>query len=441
MIQVREYALLTSVKSISPSMDVGIVSQATIDWIIELQKTWLKDSSAAQLQNKSTIKLGSYVGYLESPAGEAIEILPKFEQTELNQTELVHSRKLLVRMLLSNLNLKPREVGIAHLQLMDTPIHEWIIKQFLASLSLLVKRGLRFDYININEESRFIRGRLDLARQSRQPIDRATWFHISHDIFSPNRIENRLIKTALGYALKVTKEAENWRLANELNHYLSDIDIVKEPNRCLSQWKSGKLMNSYAAIKPWCELLLAKMNPNFQQGESKGISLLFPMESLFEGYVYKALRKQACKSTRLEAQRSSQYLVKHQPVGSANNQNFFQLRPDILLSGNFGVSVMDSKWKLLNTSQNSSKNKYGLSQSDFYQLFAYGHTYMSGQGHMMLIYPKYKKFKKPLPVFSFDDKLHLWIVPFDLDNEFLVGGDWLNHFPAFRDHCDDAQSA
>jgi 5-methylcytosine-specific restriction enzyme subunit McrC len=97
----------------------------------------------------------------------------------------------------------------------------------------------------------------------------------------------------------------------------------------------------------------------------------------------------------------------------------FQLRPDLLvIQGNSICAVLDTKWKLINSANKS--DKYGLSQSDFYQLFAYGHKYLQGgKGPMMLIYPKTAAFTKPLPVFDYGNDLRLWVVPFDLKEETL----------------------
>jgi len=63
------------------------------------------------------------------------------------------------------------------------------------------------------------------------------------------------------------------------------------------------------------------------------------------------------------------------------------------------------------------QTKYGLSQGDFYQMFAYGHHYLPGEGDMILIYPKTENFPETLQSFEFSDKLRLWVTPFDLQND------------------------
>tara|TARA_R110000787_G_scaffold164366_3_gene277480 strand:- start:5232 stop:6563 length:1332 start_codon:yes stop_codon:yes gene_type:complete len=431
VIKVREYAHITYEEGHTTSLDLAEVSRPTFDWLLELQQRWKGDSPILALKSRKTIKLESYVGYLQSPTGEAIEVLPKIQQSEPIETDLSKCRVLLRRMLASALHIKPREADSADLIRSDMPMHEWVIEQFLTELAQLVRRGLRFDYTQIEEESRFIRGQLDMARQSRQTPDRATWFHIRHDIFSPDRIENRLLKTALGYAFKITKHPENWRLANELNHYLIDIKPCFHPQQDIKRWQRNKLMKPYEAIKPWCHLILERMNPDFQKGEHRGIAMLFPMEKLFENFVTVNLSKQTAPGVNSRPQASSEYLVTHLPTLESNEQKWFQLQPDLLLEAPTGSAILDMKWKLLEAAKNTAETKYGISQSDLYQLYSYGLKYMNGEGSMMLIYPKHEGFTTPLPVFRFDHKLIIWVVPFDLDDACLVQGEWAYSFDKF----------
>lgn len=429
MIQVREYALLTHDTNQQASIDLGVVSKATFDWLLDLHARWKNNSTLLKLQSSTTVKLESYVGFLQSPSGETIEILPKTHLKQPNQQELSKCRAQLRGMLLTALSLKPREADAALLQRSNTPLHEWIISEFLFELVKLVRHGLYFEYLQIEEESRFIRGQLDIAKQSRQTPDKATLFHIRHDIFSANRRENRLLKTALEYVLNVSVTSDNWRIANELNHKLCELASYTNPIAELPRWQSGKIMAQYNDIRPWCELIIEKLNPNFQKGIHEGIALLFPMEYLFESYVAFNLRKSLSSGCSLKTQARSCYLMSHQPNSSLSSTAWFQLKPDLLLVAPLRTHVMDTKWKLLNGKLSTTEDKYGLKQSDMYQLFAYGQKYMEGKGHMMLIYPVNENFDSPLPCFSFDSKLHLWVVPFDLDTRRLVNGDWGRHFP------------
>ncbi|QIL90941.1 restriction endonuclease [Microbulbifer sp. SH-1] len=433
MIQVREYAKLTSKREGTPNLDLGFVSEATLSWLWELQQS--QKGKLLREIGRHSVQLGSYVGYLQSPSGESIEVLPKTQRHMPSQLEVSENQQLLRDMLAVSLQLKPLEAGVASLQRLHTPLHEWIFTQYLDHLSQLVCRGLRFDYQRVEEESRFIRGRLDQTRQSRQTPDKATKFHIQHDVYSPQRIENRLLKTALDYTLNLTRDPDNWRLANELAHQLIELTPIRNPLAELPKWQSGKLMQYYDEVKPWCQLILEKLNPSFQQGSHRGIALLFPMERLFENYVAHCLGRQLAPHTRLRTQVCDKYLVKHTPASTTSEHSWFQLKPDLLLETRFSnpsVTVMDTKWKLVDSQRASGDAKYNLSQSDMYQLYAYGQRYMGGYGHMALIFPAHSDFQEPLPRFSFSEQLHLWALPFDLKRRQLVSGEWQNYFPELK---------
>ncbi|WP_396587744.1 McrC family protein [Bermanella sp. R86510] len=425
MLQVREYGHITTDTSMTSTLDCAVVSPDTFDWLQRLTGEWGKGSPIAIINGHRSLKLESYVGFLQSPNGESIEILPK---TRLGVEDPLMARRILQRMLIASLGVKPRNVGTAELLRMPEPLHEWIFNQFLTELQHLVSKGLRFDYQRMNEESRFIRGQLRLDQQQRQLPGRQHLFHISHDIFTPDRLENRLLKTALSYILYSCKSAENWRLANELAHQLDEISIEQKPLQRIKHWQSSKLMQLYNDIYPWCELVLEKLNPNFQQGYHRGIAMLFPMERLFEKYVEVSLRRNLPSSYRLQAQASSKSLMKHQFESSDIATSIFQLRPDLLLKSAEGTQVLDTKWKLLDQQKANTKDKYGIDESDLYQMFAYGHKYQNGYGHMMLIYPRNDRFKSPLPVFRYSDSLGIWVVPFCLETGSLISGEWQTYF-------------
>jgi 5-methylcytosine-specific restriction enzyme subunit McrC len=133
-------------------------------------------------------------------------------------------------------------------------------------------------------------------------------------------------------------------------------------------------MAHYQPLRPWCELVLYQQMPLSLAGAWHGISMLFSMERLFERYVTCILRKSLVRGARLVAQPSRYTLC--QPVGNG----IFALEPDIFIEQGLTRWVIDAKWKRLDAGDRS--NRYGLSSSDFYQMFAYGEKYLGGQGEI-----------------------------------------------------------
>ncbi len=414
LVIIREYAQLTT-EVVVPSPNVATVSQTAFDWLCELSAGFSRSGATLlQVQGRRSLKWDSYVGVLETPCGTRLEILPKHhEQGDC----LVKGRQLLRKLIQQALQIKPREASVASLELFDKSLSEWVMGQFLAELDLLVKRGVRFDYQRVEEEQRFLRGQLNVVAQMRQPPGRQHHFQIRHDVFLPDRAENRLLKLALEQVAKSTQDAANWRLANELRAMLAEVPISRQVAHDFRAWSRDRLMAHYQAVKPWCELILNQQMPIAVSGEWRGMSLLFPMEKLFECYVEGWLRKQLAPAARLTSQASRAYLCEH------GQGRMFCLKPDLLIDTAEQRWILDTKWKRVDARK--PETNYDLSQADFYQLFAYGHKYRINVGtpKLVLIYPYWSGLTKALPAFDYGQGMNLWALPFDLDADRLVDAD------------------
>jgi 5-methylcytosine-specific restriction enzyme subunit McrC len=214
----------------------------------------------------------------------------------------------------------------------------------------------------------------------------------------------------------MTGDADNWRLSHELALYLSPVPKSSNVSSDFRRWRDDRLMSHYRPVRPWCTFILNEQSPRSIVGEWHGVSLLFPMERLFERYVEVCLQRQLGAGISLKPTASTEHLCTH------GDENWFLLKPDFLIRDSETRWVLDTKWKRLDTSLGNPSEKYGLSQSDFYQLFAYGHRYLPAAGKMMLIFPMTAKFSEPLPVFNYSQALRLWVVPFNLETGELVRG-------------------
>lgn len=188
---------------------------------------------------------------------------------------------------------------------------------------------------------------------------------------------------------------------------------MPESSTYAASTRRGSLRH-YRPVRPWCALSLNERDPLSTIGDWHGHSLLFPMEQVFERYVEACLRDTLPPGAELRSQAAGQHLCRHRGM------NWFQLRPDFLLRMGDTTWVMDTKWKRLNADLPNGSDKYGLKQSDFYQLFAYGQRFLGGKGDLLLVYPRSSTFDAPLPVFEFADSLRLWVVPFDVGEGRMV---------------------
>lgn len=406
---VREHARLGTTP-VTASLDQATVSASAFDWLCR-ESSRLRKSGAAlvQIDDRRWLRLDNYVGVIQTPCGTRIEILPKHVDGAQDASS---SRRLLRRMLARCLDLTPRESTPTDILAFDAPLSEWVMRQFLQALDRLVKRGLRFDYHAVQDEQRFLRGRLLVSRQLRQPPGRNHKFQIEHDLFDADRPENRLLRSALDRVAQSTGDAANWRLSHELATLLASIPPSSNVAQDFGRWRDDRLMAHYRSVRPWTALILNQQDPLSIVGEWHGMSLLFPMERLFERYVGACLRRQV-PAGALVGPSQTEHLCVHRRAG------WFRLKPDYQIRSGAHRWILDAKWKRVDE-RGTAASDYGLSQSDFYQMFAYGQRFIEGRGDLYLIYPRTTDFQQPLNVFAFSDELRLWVLPFDLDRETLA---------------------
>ena len=355
------------------------------------------------------VQVTSFVGVIRAPDGFQIEVLPKVGKAIGGGA--TEARQLLIEMLCCLQGFRHVQTKSAKISAARMPLLEVFIAEFLRTIEHIVKSGLRSDYSSRQDNLFALRGKLLMAAHLRHNQYRADRFFTEHDEFSTDRPENRLVHTALRRVLTLSGSQANQQLARELQFVFSDVPVSTQPHIDFQRVRLDRGMGYYANALAWVRLILGEKSPLTGIGGTSAPSLLFPMEAVFEAYVEKHLTKQLRSEFVLKAQASSEYLVTHE------DQRWFRLKPDLLVKEKKRTRlVLDAKWKLLDAAKKNGREKYQLSQADFYQLYAYGHHYLDGTGDIVLIYPKTDAFNEPLPVFDFPKAIgmRLWVLPFCL---------------------------
>ncbi|UOD32155.1 McrC family protein [Massilia violaceinigra] len=373
---------------------------------------WLK---LIQRGGRRAVQVMNYVGVMRSPGGYQIEVLPKTGRA--NEGGAAGARQLLIDMLCCLNGFRHIQTGRAKLAAARMPLLEVFMAEFLLSVEQIVKRGLRSDYSTRQDNLQALRGKILISQQLRHNLTRADRFFTEHDEFSSNRPENRLLHTALRKILPLLVSQENQRLARELSFIFAEVPQSTQIQLDFRRVRLTRGMSNYADALAWAELILNELSPVSGSGSHRAPSLLFPMERLFEAFVAKHLSRQLRKPNFLKTQARSHHLVRH------GAQDWFRLKPDLLVRESMtDLLVLDTKWKLLDRNKTGATHKYGLAQVDFYQLLAYGQSYLDSKGDVILIYPLTDLFDTGLPVFSFPktEGLRLWVLPFCLQSRTLA---------------------
>ena len=391
----------------------------------EIEKKALEKSSAPDTKDsnrwvrlvthagKKALQVTSYVGLIGTTDGTQIEVLPKIGRGKGTDEDM---RKRLLEMLVCLYEFPHIKVKSAQLAAQKMPLLEVFIGEFLRVVQGLVQAGLRSHYQLQQDNLSALRGKLLIAQHLRENLFRPDRFFTEHDEFSLNRPENRLLSAALQAVLTLTRHHQ--AQARVLNFVFADIPATQKHliEQDFARVNLDRNMNHYEEALAWARLILRHLSP-LSKGDQGAPSLLFDMAKVFEAFVAKQLRKQLQAGYHLKEQAQSQYMVKHQ------SKDWFQIRPDLLLKhGDKTCAVLDTKWKVVKSGK--IDKKYYLNQGDFYQLYVYGHYYLTGNAHtLVLIYPKTNEFSAPLAPFEFpaqQKELTLWVVPFCLEKKQLI---------------------
>lgn len=412
---IYEFDALVAVGADFSGIDgVHLVPASVFGWLEEqcLRAADAGDAAClrwAQRRGRRVIQVTSFVGVIRAPDGFQIEVLPKVGKAIGGGA--VEARQLLIEMLCCLHGFRHVLTNRAQLSAARMPLLEIFISEFLRAVEHIVKRGLRSDYRQRQDNLFALRGKLLMSPHLRQNLFRADRFFTEHDEFSTDRPENRLLHAALRRVLILTGTQANQQLARELDFVFADVPPSTQTRIDFQQVRLDRGMGYYADALAWARLILNEASPLTGSGHHTAPSLLFPMEAVFEAYVAKHLPRQLTPPLILKTQARSHHLVRHR------EQNWFRLKPDLLIrDSDRDLVVLDTKWKLLDGLKANGTDKYGLSQSDFYQLQAYGLSYLNGTGDVVLIYPRTDAFGDPLPVFDFPKTsgMRLWVLPFCL---------------------------
>ena len=222
------------------------------------------------------------------------------------------------------------------------------ISQFLQSVSQLLKQGLRSDYVSEQGNLAFMKGKLMLSAQLRHNAVNRHKFCVDYDEYMPDCAANRLLHSTLDKLLSLKLSSENQRWLYELCFAFDGIPLSRDIESDMNSLRIERGMTHYSEPMAWAQLILRGMSPSALQGNTKAISLLFPMEAVFESFVAQTLPYELPSHLKVFPQAATYSLVKH------GIKDCFKLRPDLLIQSRQPIQtkmVMDTKWKQVNSSQ------------------------------------------------------------------------------------------
>jgi 5-methylcytosine-specific restriction enzyme subunit McrC len=324
----------------------------------------------------------------------SLEILPKIDPEAADEeVETVRSR--LVDMLDVALDLKLGAGEAAQIARNAPSLLDILIRVFAEHLLKQVRRGLPRAYIPCENDLPALRGTLDIRRQFTVNAVRPDRLACSYDVLSHDTPLLQLMKACVVRLSQYARRPGTRRLLDELRILLADVSdvtpahVVKKIklDRTTHSWRSLLALTRQLLGREWQETQSAREAPT-------GISLLFPMNDLFEAYVA-ALARRALSPLGIEVKAQSGgafCLADWSDEDDEPRGRLFSTKPDLMLRRNgHTLAIVDTKWKAIG--RDITDRKRGVAQADIYQMMAYAQLYRTDR--LMLLYPHHGGLGEP----------------------------------------------
>ena len=120
---------------------------------------------------------GCHVGLIQLKSGLQIEILPKIKMDDGSESDK-RSKKIFLQMLKSMEEFKGKSFNISNLSIDDMNLYEIFINLYLAEADALIKRGLKSEYLQVEENLSFCKGKLSVKDQIRKNLVNLERFYV-----------------------------------------------------------------------------------------------------------------------------------------------------------------------------------------------------------------------------------------------------------------------
>lgn len=372
--------------------------------LVDLKSRGLR---AASWCGPGSIWIEQFVGVVEA-GGEIIEILPK-----IGSLGWEGARRSLLGMLAVTQDLKVHSAGLAGYLNSEEPFIAALARLYTERLLEAVRRGLRQEYVLVQEDLACLRGRVNWPAQAIRHARGRVEFECEFDDRSVDTSLNRALKAALRTSSRVLGSAADNRLVNELRLALADVSDTTPDAKTLRTLTTDRSSVGLRPLLTLAKLILGDRSPELGRSTQPlrdAFSVIWDMNVLFEEFVGRTLAVAL-------APRGFDVLLQDEArfARETSNRGHLWLRPDIVVrAAGRPVAVADTKWKRLQPSQAN----LGISSGDVYQVCAYARQYATDRAY--LLYPYHPDLGAPGELRRFlisgDGDLQVSVVALDLEN-------------------------
>ena len=350
---------------------------------------------------RERLQVRQYVGVVKA-GGVTIQILPKiYEQDDENLGFLIFLLRYTRRLRLRQAELTDYE------KLQGSFLEVWI-RHFASELNRLLRTQPKHRYVEIEERTQFLRGKLLTERELAGTSTLTARHACRYEIFTGDHLLNQALKFCNGLLIGQAETPSTRALLEENAARFGEVSDRRVTVGDLNRVHLNRLDTEYEPLLGMCRLLLEGYSPGLEAGDVQQLAFVFDMNVLFEEFVTEFLRRHK-DSIELGGGRKLSRVARQRVLGKLFGE--FNMKVDLVLEDDAGARfLVDTKYKTLNPAEDHA----GLSQADFYQMYAYGRAGARSYDRIFLLFPQ----TQPPVVKTFQqdeqqDKITLFVRQFD----------------------------
>lgn len=310
---------------------------------------------------RKVIKAGHYAGIVQFSDGTQLEIFPKI------CAETVQTRKMIGRMMSAYLDI-PFEARLADiLEAPESSFMEFFISVFVRECMKILKSGLLSGYTTIEENTTSMQGSILFSENIRKNLAHRERLYVRHDVFTPDRAENRLIKSTAKVMSKLVRTRNNEQELRKILVYLDEVEDSVSTERDFAACINTRNAKKYSAVLNICRMLLKKN----VSGKFVSHAVMIPMQEIFTAYITK-LAKAYDRNLTVSAKSAKKFMCP--------DQKLFPVEPDLVVYNKDGaiICLADIRWTRF-------KRDNDVPPEDILRLCAYAVKF--GCNELYLVYP------------------------------------------------------
>ena len=235
-----------------------------------------------------TIVACNCIGVISFRNERLFDILPKFNDLSNDPNR---SREMIMKILYDVFDIPFKGYVESNHSGSEMNMFEFFVALFINEVTRSINCGMRSSYILKQNNEKFFKGRILFSEHIRENYLHQERVFIEYETFSPNRPENRLLKTTMELLLKKTTNGRNKKNMKVLLSHFESVETSSDIDRDMDKCILDRNMVNYVKPLIWCKIFLKDLGFSLSSGNSLNYALLLRLDKLYEAYVAKMVNK------------------------------------------------------------------------------------------------------------------------------------------------------